>query len=441
MSLSLLIISGFIEGDIMKVLKIAKWLTMGAIATIVAACGGGSGSSDTLPPRSQLNIAGIDVSSYSYSQGVGTTTVKISVANGLEILESIIPAFSAGPNTNTFAGFGAILELPSDLISGFPTAQAIEINLAAEATPSAGATRTIKIQLKGAASTQNNGCLPTAEVQVPTNLTQFVLPLTVTQFPLPSFCATANPANTNPPLAGVVVDIVAIQVEDGNIAATAVASKISIGKLAFAAAPVVVVPPPVDTTPGVLVASFSTAAGTAATVQGGAILGGYRYAGNEANLSVPTKTIEGGNLLQWSSFLSGDEGGFSGSASQFVPSVTNWSTVSQVSLQVSTDRPSYQFRVVLKGGVATGGCEYQQDMPAGSVSTTLQTVSLAISAFQRNQFGCAPVSPATTPPTLEQVLAEVAEITVLDTSWQFGGIGGTGARTSQNRVGDVRISE
>jgi Complex I intermediate-associated protein 30 (CIA30) len=412
----------------MKVLKIAKWLTIGTIAAVLAACGGGGGSSDTLPPRSQLDIAGIKIGSYSYSEAGPMGAVKISVADRLDIFESVIPALAAG---NTFAGYGAILTLPSDIKSGFSTAEAVEINLAAEASPSAGATRTIKVQLKktGAAA---NGCLPTAEVQVPSTQMRFVLALTAAQFPLPSFCS--GPTASNPVIAGVVVDIEAIQVEDGNIAATAVNSKISIGRFAFTSAPSVVVPPPpVDTAPGTLVASFSTAAGINTTVQGGAISGGFSFAQNGANLTSPVRTIEGGNLLQWSSNLTGDQGGFSGSASQFAPSVTNWSTASQVSLLVSSDQSSYQFRVVLKGGASANGCEYLQNMPAGSVSNTLQTVTLALSGFTADPFGG-----CSTDPGLAVVLTDVAEIRVIDTSWNFAS---TGARTSLNRVGDVRISQ
>jgi hypothetical protein len=418
----------------MKVLKIAKWLAIGTVAAVLAACGGGGGSSDILPPQSQLSIAGVKIGKYSYSQDKSLAgTVKISVADRLDIFESIIPAQSP---TNGFAGYGAILTLPADLISGFVNAQAIEINLAVEASPSAGPTRTVKVALKKKNANTDDGCFPTAEVQVPSTLTRFVLPLTAVQFPLPNRAPCNTPTALNPAIAGVVVDIEAIQVEDGNIAATAVSSKLSIGKLAFTSAPIVIVPPPpppVDTTPGILVASFSTAAGTNATVQGGAINGGFSFAQNGANLTSPVKTIESGNLLQWSSNLTGDQGGFSGSASQFVPSVTNWSTASQVSLQVSSDLSNYRFQVRIKGSAAaTSGCEYVQDMPAGSVSNTLQTVTLAISGFTQAQFGG-----CNSGATLAAVLADVAEILVIDTGWNFTA---TGARTSLNRVGDVRIS-
>lgn len=428
-----------------KVIQFAKSLTMATAVAVLAACGGGGGSSDTMPPRTQLDIAGFKLGSYSYSQDASRKgVINVSVAGGLDIFESTIPSnVPAGATANAFAGFGAILTLPDDIKAGFAAAQAIEVNLSAIANPSAGATRTIKVQLKKP-GTDTSGCLPTAEVQVPESLTKFVLALTAAQFPLPSFCT--GPTASNPAFAGVVVDIEAIQIEDGNIAATAVVSKISIGKVAFAAAPPILPPPPPPppSASGVLVASFSTAAGTAATVQGSIIDGGFSYSGtDDANgnspptaLTPPTKSIVNNSLLQWSSSITEGIGGYAGSAAQIrIPaSLANWSTATSVSLQVASDQTN-QFRVVVRGDATTGNCQYLKEMTTGSVSNTLSTVTLALSEFTRDEFGCNSVAGVT--PTLAQVLANVFEIRVIDTNWSYNA---TAPRTSSNQVGDIRVA-
>jgi hypothetical protein len=404
----------------MKVLKIAKWLTIGTIGAVLAACGGGGGSSDTLPPQSQLSIAGIKIGSYSYAENKSVATVKISSADRLDIFESIIPAISTSGNTNTFAGFGAILELPSDLVSGFATAQAIEISLAAEASPSAGPTRAIKVSLKKKGA-EPNGCLPTATVQVPSTLTRFVLPLTQVQFTLPN--NPCVPSATNPALAGVLIDIEAVQVEDGNIAATAVSSKFSIGKFAFTVVPPP--PPPVASTPGTLIASF-TNNDTNQTAQGVAIEGGYPYSGGGYSLTDPVKAIVGA-LLQWRSTLTiTTPGGYAGSIAQInVPaSTSNWSTATSITLQVQSDQSNYAFNVEIE---AQNGCRYGADTPS-TISPTLSTVTIALSSFTAAE-AC------TAADTLATVLANVKQIRLGDKRWNDT----QNNRNSDNRVGEIRI--
>jgi hypothetical protein len=417
----------------MKFIRSAKWATLGTVsALLLAACGGGGGSSDTLPTPTALAADGFTVGTYSYSQ---VDSLKGSVVNRvegvLEVFTSTIPASSA---SNGFAGFGAILTVPAGK-TNFTGQQALEVNLAVTASPSSGPTRSIKVQLKTAGA-QDNGCLPTATVSVPASVAKFVLALDAATFPLPAFCN--GPTATNPAIGGVLPNVVALQVEDGNIAATAVTSKLSIGKVGFTTLPPAPPPPPPPPPPvgaSTLVASFATDANT--TVQGAAIGGGFSFAENGANLSAPVKSLVNGNLLQWSSMLTGDQGGFSGSATQIGVAATtaNWSTATSVSLQLRSDLANYQFRVILVGDATTGSCQYLQNSPAGSVGTTLSTVTLALSAFTADPFGgCNAVAGSV--PTLAQVLANVTEIRVVDTSWNFAT---TGARTSANQVGDIRV--